>query len=146
MKLYFAHPCFTEKQNQFKRNFLEMICRALDRAKLEMEIIIIDPFEYTPNIESDIGKKLLMSAEVMKKCLQLLIECEVVIALVDGDDTGTAFEAGYASAIKKPVILVSETLCSRANAMLIGSAKEMIDNVLDKDQMDKLILAVKSLH
>ncbi|MCX5807384.1 MAG: nucleoside 2-deoxyribosyltransferase [Proteobacteria bacterium] len=146
MKIYFAHPCFTEKQIEFKKNFLKIISHAVDRNKIAMEIIIIDPFEHTPNIEGDIETKLLMSMQIMEKCLQLLVECDIVIALVDGDDTGTAFESGYAYAINKPVILVSETLCSRANAMLIGPAKAMIDNVLDKDQMNKLILTIKSFH
>jgi nucleoside 2-deoxyribosyltransferase len=144
MKVYFAHPCFTEKQSKFKRVFLEKTGGIFEHMKITKKIVIIDPFEHTPNIEGNIEAKLLMSQQIMQKCLQLLVECDIVIALIDGDDTGTAFEAGYACAINKPMILISETLCNRANAMLIGSAKAMIDNVLDEDQIKKLIQAVQS--
>jgi nucleoside 2-deoxyribosyltransferase len=146
MKVYFAHPCFTGKQSEFKKVFLKMIGHTFEHNKMIKEIVIIDPFDHTPNIECDIETKLLMSKQVMEKCLQLLVECDIIIALIDGDDTGTAFEAGYANAINKPVILISETLCSRANAMLIGSSKAMIDNVLNQDQMEKLIWTIKSFH
>jgi len=146
MKVYFAHPCFTDKQIEFKKVFLKMISHAFEHIKITNEMVIIDPFDYTPNVENDIGTKLHMSGKIMEKCLQLLVECDIMIALIDGDDTGTAFEAGYANAINKPVILISETLCNSANAMLIGSAKAMIDNILDEDQMKKLILAIKSFH
>jgi nucleoside 2-deoxyribosyltransferase len=145
MKVYFAHPCFTEKQSEFKKVFLEMIRHVFKHMKMAKEIVIIDPFDYTPNIESNIGAKLLMSKQIMEECLQLLIECDIVIALIDGDDTGTAFEAGYAHSINKPVILISEDSSSKANAMLIGSAKAMIDNVLNEDQMKKLIINIKLL-
>ena len=68
-----------------------------------------------------------------------LEECDIIIALIDGNDAGVAFEAGYAHAVNKPVILISQENCSAANTMLIGSAKAMIDNVLKESEMEKLV-------
>jgi nucleoside 2-deoxyribosyltransferase len=65
--------------------------------------------------------------------------CDIIIALIDGNDTGVAFEAGYAHAVNKPVILVSQENCSVANAMLIGATKMIVDNVLEKEQIEKLV-------
>jgi nucleoside 2-deoxyribosyltransferase len=146
MKVYFAHPCFTDKQLEFKRVFFKMINHAFEHMGMTNEIVIIDPFDHTPNVENDMGIKLHMSEQIMEKCLQLLDECDIVVALIDGDDTGTAFEAGYAHSIKKPVILISEDFCGKANAMLIGSAETMIDNILDENQMKELSLTIKSFH
>jgi nucleoside 2-deoxyribosyltransferase len=145
MKVYFAHPCFNDKQQAFKKTFLKNIRAALANAGLATDVIVVDPFDYTPNIECNTQTKLRMADEIKTRCLQLLDECSIVVALTDGDDTGTAFEAGYAHATNRPTILISETTCSTANAMLIGAAQAMIDNVLQDDQIGKLVGTIKSL-
>jgi nucleoside 2-deoxyribosyltransferase len=142
MKVYFAHPCFDEKQQEFKAAFLEKLRSALVRGRLSQDVVVLDPFDHTPNVECNRDTKLLLAGEIKTKCLQLLDECDVIIALADGDDTGTAFEAGYAYATNKPIILISEVSCSSANAMLIGSAQALVDNVLDDKQIEKLIRAI----
>ncbi|MCX5811142.1 MAG: nucleoside 2-deoxyribosyltransferase [Proteobacteria bacterium] len=142
MKVYYAHPCFTEKQREFKKMFLEKLSVALSHKN---DITIVDPFEYAPNIEGDTETKLKMAESIMRECIKLLEECDGVIAFVDDNDTGTAFEAGYAHAVNKPVILISQDSCSTANAMLIGTAKIMIDNVLEEGQIKKLVNYLKWL-
>lgn len=62
------------------------------------------------------------------------------------NDTGVAFETGYAHAINKPVILVSQKNCSVANAMLIGSAKVLVDNVLEESGLERLVGMVKFFY
>jgi nucleoside 2-deoxyribosyltransferase len=135
MKIYFAHPCFNDAQKAFKTAFLDKLSSALSHRQ---DILIVDPFDHTPNIEGDREAKLKMAEDVKIECIRLLEECDVVVALVDGNDTGVAFEAGYAHAVNKPVILVSQGDCSTANAMLIGAAKMMFDTILKKEQMEKL--------
>jgi nucleoside 2-deoxyribosyltransferase len=142
LKVYFAHPCFNDKQQEFKDVFLAKLRSALAHAGLTNEIVLVDPFVHTPNVECDLETKLLMAGEIKTRCLELLDDCDVIVALADGDDTGTAFETGYAHATNKPIILISEVSCSSANAMLIGSAQAMIDNVLDDKQIEKLIRAI----
>jgi nucleoside 2-deoxyribosyltransferase len=143
MKIYFAHPCFTDEQREFKNQFMEKISAALTQNELSNNIIIIDPFEHTPVIEGDIETKMQMAESVKIECIRLLEECDVIIALVDNNDTGTAFEAGYAHAVNKPVILISQEHCSAANAMLIGAAKAIVNNVLEDEQILRLAELIK---
>lgn len=135
MRIYFAHPCFTEEQKRFKETFLEILFPLIS----DKNITIIDPFEYTPPIENDSEVKLKMAEKIKEECLRLLKSCDIVMALSDWDDTGTAFEIGYAYAIGKPVILISRTRCETANAMLIGAAQLMVSHVLSKNGMERLV-------
>ena len=138
MRIYFAHPCFNDPQERFKREFLEKLRAALDETEHGKTIGIVDPFVDTPNIEGDRETKLKLSRFVKDTCIKMLEECDMVLALVDDGDTGVAFEAGHANAIGIPVILVSRSDCAEANAMLIGAARERFNNILDGEQVTKL--------
>jgi len=138
MKIYFAHPCFTEEQRDFKTRFLNLLKSALSKTPYGGEITIVDPFEHTPNIEGNSALKTEMAEYIKTECIRLLEESYLVVALVDYNDTGVAFEAGYAHAVNKPVILISTGECSQANAMLLGSAKGIISNILDDEQIKRL--------
>jgi nucleoside 2-deoxyribosyltransferase len=137
MKIYFAHPCFNEEQIEFKKQFLSKLSAAFKNSGHGNDIIIVDPFDYAPNIEGDIETKLNLAEGIKIECIRLLEECDIIVALVDGNDTGVAFEAGYAHAVNKPIILISQDNCSSANAMLIGSAKVMIDQVLEEGEIGR---------
>jgi nucleoside 2-deoxyribosyltransferase len=138
MRVYFAHPCFTGEQERFKREFVRKLTAALARGEYGGRIAIMDPFLYTPNVEHDIKTKLSMSKTIKASCIGLLEDCDLVLALTDGNDTGTAFEAGYAHCLNMPVILISGDTCDTANAMLIGAARERFDRVLEDAQMEML--------
>lgn len=138
MHIYFAHPCFNESQKNFKREFLGKLRTALGKSEYGKAVGIVDPFEDTPNIEGNRETKLKLSRTVKETCLRMLEDCDIVVALVDDSDTGVAFEAGYAHAIDVPVILISKGHCDEANAMLIGAARERIDNILQEEQIGKL--------
>lgn len=139
MRVYFAHPCFTEDQRALKKAFLDRLSPLIEGSGIE----IVDPFDYTPVIEDNPEKKLELAEDIKRECIRLLESCDVVLALVDFDDTGTAFEVGYAHAVGKPVILISSGECSSANAMLLGAAKAVIERVLDVSQVEKLALLLK---
>ncbi len=138
MLVYFAHPCFTPEQERFKSEFLTKLRACLAGRKEDGEISIVDPFAYTPNVEADMEAKLAMSETIKTSCIRLLEDCDVVVALTDGNDTGTAFEAGYAHCLNMPVILISGDTCDAANAMLIGAAKERFDHILDDTEIERL--------
>ena len=138
MYVYFAHPCFNDSQERFKREFLEKLRTALGQTDYGKAVGIVDPFDDTPNIEGNRETKVKLSRTVMETCLRMLEECDLVVALVDDGDTGVAFEAGYAHAINIPVILISKASCDEANAMLIGAAREKVDNILQDAQITKL--------
>lgn len=138
MYIYFAHPCFNDSQERFKKDFLGKLRSALEQTDYGKAVGIIDPFDDTPNIEGNRETKLKLSRTVKETCLRMLEDCDIVVALVDDGDTGVAFEAGYAHAINIPVILISRGNCDEANAMLIGAARERIDNILQEEQIEKL--------
>lgn len=138
MRVYFAHPCFTDREKKFKDEFLDKIRKRLAQDEKEKIITIVDPFLGTPNVENDRNKKLIMSGEIKKACIDMLESCDVIIAVTDDDDTGVAFEAGYGHCINKPIVLISRDTCDKANAMLIGAAKARIDNVLTNEGIENL--------
>ncbi len=138
MKIYFAHPCFNEDQKAFKERFLSLLKTALSQTEHGSDITIIDPFDYAPVIENDLSAKAEMAEYIKIECIRLLEESYLVIALVDDNDTGVAFEAGYAHAVNKPVILISSDNCLKANAMLLGSAKAVVNDILDEEQIKRL--------
>jgi len=138
MKVYFAHPCFNKEQEQFKHEFLGRLRERIGASGGRDRVAILDPFDHAPNVEHSLEEKLRMSKEIKTACLELLRSCQVIMALVDWDDTGTAFEAGYAHTLKLPLVLISRTACSSANAMLLGAAYAGCDNILEETQMETL--------
>ena len=50
-----------------------------------------------------------------------LARCDRVLALVDGGDTGTLFEVGYARARNVKVVALAETLTEEQQKMLLGT-------------------------
>lgn len=146
MRVYFAHPCFTEEQERFKGEFLRRLMERLAARGLSRDIGILDPFLHTPNVEGDVETKLAMAEAIKTSCIGLLEDCDVVMALTDDDDTGTAFEAGYAHSMDIPIILISSATCATANAMLIGAARNRVDNVLLDAGVDTLVDMLECLH
>jgi nucleoside 2-deoxyribosyltransferase len=138
MQVYVAHPAFTQRQREFKEIFFAGLRDRLQKIEGCQTVELVDPFDYSPNLEGDIQEKVARSKEIRKSCLDLLDRCALLIAVLDDDDTGTAFEAGYAYRVSIPVILVSAGSCDASNAMLLGAAHARFDNVLDELQMSLL--------
>lgn len=138
MWVYIAHPAFTDEQREFKRRLITGLKEHLGKLKHARTISLIDPFDHAPDIEGSTEGKAALSKEVKETCLDFLDRCKLLIAVVDHDDTGTAFEAGYAYRMQIPIILISEGNCDSANAMLLGSAHARFDNVLDDLQLSLL--------
>jgi nucleoside 2-deoxyribosyltransferase len=104
---------------------------------------IVNPFDHSPNIEGSESAKVKLSAMVKDVCIGLLEACDVVVALTDWNDTGVAFEAGYAHSLHIPVVLISQGRCAEANAMLLGSAAMMFDYILDEGRVEALVTALE---
>jgi nucleoside 2-deoxyribosyltransferase len=138
MWVYVAHPAFSDRQREFKAAFFEGLRNHLSRLTHCESITLVDPFDHSPNVDDNVEEKLSMARQIRESCLALLDQCKLLIAVVDGEDTGTAFEAGYAYHMEMPVILVSSDSCDGANAMLLGAAHARFDNVLDQLQLSLL--------
>lgn len=139
MWVYVAHPCFTNEQRGFKNQFIAKLKGQLRNAKHGELITLVDPFDYSPNIEDSPEAKMRLSREVTDTCIDFLEKCRIVIAVVDDNDTGTAFEAGYAHRMGIPIILISKDTCDSANAMLLGSCSARFDDILDDMQISMLV-------
>jgi nucleoside 2-deoxyribosyltransferase len=143
MKIYFAHPAFTDTQRTFKARFLDLLRRGLEKKYLGKDLPaprVVDPFDYAPNVEKMADHKRQFSPAVASLCCRLLRGCFLVIAAADDSDTGVAFELGVAYSMKIPALLVSEAgAAEEANAMLAGTCLASIPNVLQPEKMDMLV-------
>jgi len=145
-RLYFAHPCFTEEERRFKKAFLEGVRGSLEKSGLQEEFSVIDPFDYAPNIENDPSLKRNVARAVKEVCVRILRESDVVIALADGNDSGVAFEAGVADTSLIPIVLVAHKAdVGKANAMLLGSAAAVVDQIMSPGRIDFMLDIVLGL-
>ena len=67
--------------------------------------------------------------EVAAKDLEGLDNSDAMLALVDGTDSGTLFEIGYATRSKIPVIAYGERSDDEAYKMLVGTNAEVLDDL-----------------
>lgn len=67
-------------------------------------------------------------SSVVPKDIQAIHACDILFALLDGQDPGTLFEIGYARALGKRVIAFHTDETSRDLTMLLGSECEIYNN------------------
>ena len=139
-RVYFAHPSFTEDQKKLKRAFLEAVSESLEKSGLEKEFSVIDPFDYTPNVENNPSMKRNVSRSIKDVCIRILRESDVIIALTDGEDAGVAFEVGVADTSLIPIVLVAHKMdLGKVNAMLLGAASAAIDDIMKPGRIDFML-------
>ena len=54
--------------------------------------------------------------------------CDAVFAILDGIDSGTVFEIGYARAHNKPVYVLAQTVSEEDSKMVVGSGCQVFDD------------------
>jgi nucleoside 2-deoxyribosyltransferase/hydroxymethylpyrimidine/phosphomethylpyrimidine kinase len=67
-------------------------------------------------------------SDVAPKDIDALEKSRAVIAILDGVDTGTVFEAGYARAHQKPVIAFAQCTPEESLKMIAGTGCEVVDD------------------
>lgn len=143
MKIYFAHPAFTDTQRAFKARFLDLLHTGLEKKYLGKDLPVpevVDPFDYAPNVEKMADHKRRFSTAVASLCCRLPRGCCLVVAAADDGDTGVAFELGVAYSMGIPALLVSEAgAAEEANAMLTGTCRASIPKVLQPEAMEMLV-------
>lgn len=110
LKVYLAGPFFNEEQEE-RITFLEDILEMYDYD-------IFSPRKasrITPNCTSQ------DMIDTFNGNVSHIDDADFVLAVADGNDTGTMFECGYAYAIKKPVLYFNETREKGPNLMLAMS-------------------------
>ena len=145
-RIYFAHPCFNEEQKSLKKAFLEALRKSLEKSGLENDFALIDPFDYSPNIENNPSLKRNVSRSIKEVCIRILRGSDVLIALADWEDSGVAFEVGVADTALIPVVLVAHKADpGKMNAMLLGAASAVIDDIMRPGRIDFMLDIVLGL-
>ena len=103
-KAYLASPFFTVSQ----RWLIDEVRRGLD----ELGLAVFSPLH-------EIGSG--PAHEVAPADIAELKECDVVFAILDGLDSGTVFEVGYARALDKPVYALAQSVSEQDLKMIEGS-------------------------
>lgn len=103
-QVYLAGPFFDLAQ-------IWMIEQARDQLRA-MGLKVFSPYH-------DIG--LGSAADVVQKDIKGIEDSDLVFAIVDGHDTGTVFEVGFARSIKRPVIVYSERESVETLKMMEGT-------------------------
>jgi nucleoside 2-deoxyribosyltransferase len=60
--------------------------------------------------------------------LAALDDCDAIFAVLDGLDSGTVFEVGYARALKKPIYVVAQAVPDEDLKMVVGSGCRVFDD------------------
>ncbi|MFH5807877.1 nucleoside 2-deoxyribosyltransferase [Lactiplantibacillus plantarum] len=120
--IYLAGPWFTEGQPER----LAKIEKLMEELELTYYSPRLDGIDLTPDAtEADRNAVFTDNVDHLKRA-------KLVVAVVDGFDTGTIWETGTAYGLDIPVAYYSETLADGTfNVMLAKSGKAVIENMTD---------------
>ncbi|MFO7966702.1 MAG: nucleoside 2-deoxyribosyltransferase [Archaeoglobaceae archaeon] len=139
MKVYLAGPLF----NQSERALNHQIAQSLRDNGYDVWL----PQENFPAaVGSEEEKERVFEAD-----LKALRDCEVVVAVLDGEcvDSGTAFEVGYAFALEIPLVGIKTDIrvfskCEEVNLM-IEQAVKLIKSSHIQELLDDLLKTLGNL-
>ncbi|WP_349603857.1 nucleoside 2-deoxyribosyltransferase [Lactiplantibacillus plantarum] len=120
--IYLAGPWFTEGQPER----LAKIEKLMDELELTYYSPRLDGIDLTPDAtEADRNAVFTDNVDHLKRA-------KLVVAVVDGFDTGTIWKTGTAYGLDIPVAYYGETLADGTfNVMLAKSGKAVIENMTD---------------
>lgn len=102
--VYLAAPFFTLGEL--------WLVEQLREALLDMGLTVFSPYH-------DVGYG--TAAEVVQHDLQGIKDCDLMLAVLDGNDGGTIFEVGYSRAKGRPVVVYTENPKEEDLKMMVGS-------------------------
>lgn len=108
--IYLAGPFFTISER--------WLVNELRSVLHEFGNLVFSPYHEIGLIQGDILSE---SEEIATKDLENLLNCDTVLAVVDGLDAGTLFEIGYAVSNKKKVVVLAENVSNEDLVMLFGT-------------------------
>lgn len=134
-KVYLAAPLFTQHERRWNRE----LARRLE-GRLHCQVILPQDFKVgdRKNDPRHFG-------EIFRLCVEGVRECDAVVAILDGADadSGTAFEAGYAYALGKPIIGVRTDYRPQqergTNLMLARSCQAFVRRLAFDEDLDGLV-------
>lgn len=134
--IYLAGPLFTLAEKMFNWHFAERLREELSNINIILPQLEIGKIEANQHFAQN----------AFKRCLDMVDECQLVIAVLDGSDadSGTCIEMGYAFSKGKPIIGVRTDLRSSEDRGL----NLMVSNICTRliweptDNIDALALEV----
>lgn len=131
MKVYLASPFFNEEQIER----IEMVEKLLDENGFDV---------FSPRKEVLITKESTQDDMInaFKADVENIDDCDFMLAILDGHDTGTLFETGYAYAKNKPILYFNETrpeekgpnlmlaMSGKLPFIMYKDARQILNNVL----------------
>lgn len=98
-KVYFAAPLFSEQDRLYNKHVYDLLLEEMEERGLEADI-------YLPQNNEDINDKnsYASAVDILKADFDKLSESDIFVALLDGEDSGVAFEAGVAYTLGMPMI------------------------------------------
>jgi nucleoside 2-deoxyribosyltransferase len=121
MNIYLASPFFNEKEIMF----IEQVEHILENNPM---LDVFSPRKLqTPEFRPQSPE---WAQNIFEADITNLDKADVVVAIIQDnyDDTGTAFEIGYAYATKKPIVLVYNS-ANGQNLMLTQSCHALVDGI-----------------
>lgn len=103
-KVYLAGPFFTLSQR--------WLVEEARRVMFSLNLDVFSPLH-------DIGRG--AAEHVVRKDIAAIKTCDALFALVDGLDSGTIFEIGYARALEKTVYILAQHVSEQDIKMMVGS-------------------------
>jgi nucleoside 2-deoxyribosyltransferase len=103
-KVYLAGPFFSIGQ----RWLVDEVRRVL----LGLDVKVFSPVH-------DVGRG--SAEDIAPKDISAIHECDAMLAIIDGIDSGTIFEIGYARALGKPVFGLAQSIPEEDLKMIVGS-------------------------
>lgn len=103
-KIYLAGPFFSIGQR--------WVVDEVRRCLLELNLEVFSPIH-------DVGRG--RAEDIAPNDIAAIHECDAMIAIIDGIDSGTIFEIGYARALKKPVFGLAQSVSEEDLKMIVGS-------------------------
>lgn len=135
MRIYFAGPLFTQEDKKINE-YLADLWRSdeYNQVYLPQEYKVKDA-EKLPNEN--------WAQKVYEHDMEMLEACDMVIAIVRGgkaSDDGTAFEIGYAAALKKKIWIYADerepiSLMFLNENICIFESGDLFDEILGKDSL-----------
>lgn len=135
-RVYLAAPLFTQHERLWNRE----LARRLEQ-RLGCSVVL--PQDY--RVEGCEHHTKRFFGGIFRLCMQGVRDCDVMVAILDGPDadSGTAFEAGYAYALGKPVVGVRTDYRAQqergTNLMLARGCQAFVRRPAFDEDLDGLV-------
>jgi len=130
VQIYFAAPLFNDAELIFNKKLAEQL------EGVGFTVYLPQEGEDKPSVDN-------VTKTDLKKIYQLdiehLIEADIIVAVADGADmdSGTAYEVGYAVALKKPVYILRTDIRMQNNSEYV--------NLMIQEGADEIFLSVDTM-